>query len=357
MAYSVIFSGLWGRLVELMEYSDTNTQISSGSVSDMIIGLPIDLAAENRKRKCGCIVVVHVCRLPLNVANAYIRSPRKEVNKLLPGQSQVKILGKAKIFHVFLEVKGGEPKTTYVCTALCLPIQPLIVSAVHTGMMEIVAALIIWMKELHMQTSLNQNILSKQHAFEPTTYHTVSETQPPVSAKEEVLTNGASDQRVIPSYTKPIEDFSDDGDNWIHYNSEELNGYEGPHVPIGEDDNNGRWLGIQRHLLQMERQREHIINMLQVSYGDKKLEDGSIQEIESITASQDGCENFVKLTNKEEVEELDHSVVDPQLICSAKDSSTKGKFGPFGLLALASSNLTEQTAIFFRIYKSSDTLS
>ncbi|PWA52648.1 fructan 6-exohydrolase [Artemisia annua] len=54
-------------------------------------------------------------------------------------------------------------------------------------------------------------------------------------------------------------------------------------------------------------------------------------------------------------EELDHSVVDPPLICSAKDAATKGKFRPFGLLTLASSNLTEQTAIFFQIYKSSDT--
>ncbi|GKD02581.1 putative U-box domain-containing protein 30-like protein [Tanacetum coccineum] len=129
---------------------------------------------------------------------------------------------------------------------------------------QIVAARTMWMKELHMQTkpepeyfegntprtvdsrednnttssdSPSANMSErKQHAFEPTTYHTVTETRPPVLAKEEVSRNGASDQRVIPSYTKPIEDFNDDEDNWIHDNSEELDGYEGPHVPVGTDE-------------------------------------------------------------------------------------------------------------------------
>ncbi|PWA45126.1 BSD domain-containing protein [Artemisia annua] len=129
---------------------------------------------------------------------------------------------------------------------------------------QIVAARTMWMKELHMQTkaepeyfegntprtvdSREDNNTSasdspsanmserKQHAFEPTTYHTVTETRPPVSAKEEVSPNVASDQRVISSYTKPIEDFSNDEDNWIHDNSEELDGYEGPHVPVGTDE-------------------------------------------------------------------------------------------------------------------------
>ncbi|PWA58454.1 6-&1-fructan exohydrolase [Artemisia annua] len=85
----------------------------------------------------------------------------------------------------------------------------------------------------------------------------------------------------------------------------------------------------------------------EVSYGDYKLKAGSILEIESINALQGGCEDFVKLTNLEEVKNW-------TTVC-AKDAATKGKFRPFGLLTLASSNLTEQTAIFFQIYKSSDT--
>ncbi|GJW91928.1 hypothetical protein Tco_0169481 [Tanacetum coccineum] len=141
---------------------------------------------------------------------------------------------------------------------------PAISVPVSSDYLEIVAARTMWMKELHMQTkpepeyfegntprtvdsrednnttssdSPSANMSErKQHAFEPTTYYTVTETRPPVLAKEEVSRNGASDQRVIPSYTKPIEDFGDDEDNWIHDNSEELDGYEGPHVPVGTDE-------------------------------------------------------------------------------------------------------------------------
>lgn len=48
---------------------------------------------------------------------------------------------------------------------------------------------------------------------------------------------------------------------------------------------------------------------------------------------------------------MDPSWTDPQLLCSQKDASSSGKFGPFGLLALASKDLTEQTAIFFRTFR------
>ena len=54
-----------------------------------------------------------------------------------------------------------------------------------------------------------------------------------------------------------------------------------------------------------------------------------------------------KLPSLEEAEELDPSLVDPLDICTSKN----GKFGPFGILALASKDLTEQTAIFFRVFR------
>ena len=58
-----------------------------------------------------------------------------------------------------------------------------------------------------------------------------------------------------------------------------------------------------------------------------------------------------KLPNLEDAEELDPNLVDPQLICTEYDASKKGKFGPFGILALASDDLTEQTSIFFRVFQ------
>ena len=54
----------------------------------------------------------------------------------------------------------------------------------------------------------------------------------------------------------------------------------------------------------------------------------------------------------EKAELMDPSWVDPQSLCSQKNASVRGKVGPFGLLVLASKDLTEQTAIFFRIFKS-----
>lgn len=42
---------------------------------------------------------------------------------------------------------------------------------------------------------------------------------------------------------------------------------------------------------------------------------------------------------------------DPQLLCAQKNASVSGSFGPFGMLVLASKNMTEQTAIFIRVVK------
>ncbi|KAI8530922.1 hypothetical protein RHMOL_Rhmol11G0097600 [Rhododendron molle] len=54
----------------------------------------------------------------------------------------------------------------------------------------------------------------------------------------------------------------------------------------------------------------------------------------------------------EETEMMEQNLVDPQLLCSQNQASVEGLFGPFGLLVLASKDLTEQTAIFFRIFRS-----
>ena len=57
------------------------------------------------------------------------------------------------------------------------------------------------------------------------------------------------------------------------------------------------------------------------------------------------------IPNLVEVESMEPSWLDPQLLCTKKNSEVEGKVGPFGLLVLASENLTEQTAIFFRVFK------
>lgn len=59
-----------------------------------------------------------------------------------------------------------------------------------------------------------------------------------------------------------------------------------------------------------------------------------------------------ELLNLEDAEILDPSWTDPQLLCSQKKASVRGKLGPFGLLAFATKDLKEQTAIYFRIFRS-----
>lgn len=53
-----------------------------------------------------------------------------------------------------------------------------------------------------------------------------------------------------------------------------------------------------------------------------------------------------ELPSIEEAEQMD-----PQLLCIQKNVAVEGKAGPVGLLVLTSKNFTEQTAIFFRVFK------
>ncbi|KAL8268978.1 hypothetical protein R6Q59_002776 [Mikania micrantha] len=56
------------------------------------------------------------------------------------------------------------------------------------------------------------------------------------------------------------------------------------------------------------------------------------------------------LSNHKEADMLSAEAHDPQILCTQKNASNRGKFEPFGLQVLASKDLTEQTAAFFRVY-------
>lgn len=73
-----------------------------------------------------------------------------------------------------------------------------------------------------------------------------------------------------------------------------------------------------------------------------------------IIASQADVEVSFDLTKLKEAEFMVPDGVDPQALCSQQTASFQGMMGPFGLLVLASQGLTEQTAIFFRIFRSHD---
>uniref|UniRef100_A0A7N0VE17 Uncharacterized protein n=1 Tax=Kalanchoe fedtschenkoi TaxID=63787 RepID=A0A7N0VE17_KALFE len=88
-----------------------------------------------------------------------------------------------------------------------------------------------------------------------------------------------------------------------------------------------------------------------VSFHGEELHGGSLLEVSGITASQADVEVSFKIPNLEDVEALDPSWINPQVICSSRDASVQGRYGPFGLLVFASESLTEQTAVFFRIFR------
>ncbi|XP_062098391.1 beta-fructofuranosidase, insoluble isoenzyme CWINV3-like isoform X1 [Humulus lupulus] len=61
-----------------------------------------------------------------------------------------------------------------------------------------------------------------------------------------------------------------------------------------------------------------------------------------------------EVTELEEAESMNSSRVDPQMLCGETNANVRGKVGAFGLKVLASDDLTEQTSIFFRIFKTNN---
>ncbi|KAL1353434.1 beta-fructofuranosidase, insoluble isoenzyme CWINV6 [Arachis ipaensis] len=111
---------------------------------------------------------------------------------------------------------------------------------------------------------------------------------------------------------------------------------------------NGKWL-MQWPIEKLETLRD---SDNQVSIFAHKLVFGSTLQVSGITASQADVEVVFELPELESAEWLDSKEVDPQIVCSDKEyASRSGIIGPFGLLALASKDLTEQTAIFFTIFR------
>ncbi|KAK0595666.1 hypothetical protein LWI29_008863 [Acer saccharum] len=110
-------------------------------------------------------------------------------------------------------------------------------------------------------------------------------------------------------------------------------------------DKSGKQL-VQWPVVELESLR---INRVQLP--SKFLEAGSVLEVSDVTAAQADIEISFEITEFEKAEVLEPNSTNPQLLCSQKGASVKSAFGPFGLLVLASKDLQEYTAVFFRIFK------
>nr|AJW82911.1 cell wall bound invertase [Dimocarpus longan] len=110
-------------------------------------------------------------------------------------------------------------------------------------------------------------------------------------------------------------------------------------------DKSGKQL-VQWPIVEIESLREN-----QVDLPSKFLEGRSLLETSGVTAAQADIEISFEIKEFDKAEVLDPSWTNPQLLCSHKGASVESGLGPFGLLVLASKDLQEYTAVFFRIYK------
>nr|GMC70861.1 beta-fructofuranosidase, insoluble isoenzyme CWINV1-like [Ipomoea batatas] len=81
------------------------------------------------------------------------------------------------------------------------------------------------------------------------------------------------------------------------------------------------------------------------------LETGSVAEVSGISAAQADVVVKFKIMEFEKAEKMEEGWTDPQELCSQKGASVRGGIGPFGLKVLASENMEEYTAVFFRVFK------
>ncbi|MED6217001.1 Beta-fructofuranosidase, cell wall isozyme [Stylosanthes scabra] len=102
---------------------------------------------------------------------------------------------------------------------------------------------------------------------------------------------------------------------------------------------------VQWPVVEIEKLRENPVN-----WHTKVLKGGQLLQVNGITAVQVDVEISFEV-NKLDNAEILNSWVDPQILCSQKDSAVRSGLGPFGLLALASKGLQEYTSVFFRIFK------
>ncbi|XP_044970694.1 beta-fructofuranosidase, insoluble isoenzyme 7-like isoform X1 [Hordeum vulgare subsp. vulgare] len=86
-----------------------------------------------------------------------------------------------------------------------------------------------------------------------------------------------------------------------------------------------------------------------------EVEAGGTKEIAGIVGSQADVQVVFEVSNLEDAETLDPKwLQDPAGLSAEKGASVPGGVGPFGLLVMASGDLKEHTAVFFRVFRHTD---
>ncbi|KAG9132046.1 hypothetical protein Leryth_017816 [Lithospermum erythrorhizon] len=110
-------------------------------------------------------------------------------------------------------------------------------------------------------------------------------------------------------------------------------------------DKSGKQL-IQWPIVEIENLRTNKVNL-----HHELLKSESVLDVPGVTGSQADVDIAFSIPNFDKAEILDPSWTNPQVLCSRKGASVGGGIGPFGLLLLASADVQEYTAVFFRVFR------
>jgi beta-fructofuranosidase len=89
-----------------------------------------------------------------------------------------------------------------------------------------------------------------------------------------------------------------------------------------------------------------------VNVTDKVVKEGEYLEVTGFKSVQSDVEVAFEIKDLSRAEEFNPAwLTDPQALCKKRGSAVKGEVGPFGLWVLADADLTERTAVFFRVFK------
>nr|ABB77250.1 cell wall invertase BObetaFRUCT2 [Bambusa oldhamii] len=130
------------------------------------------------------------------------------------------------------------------------------------------------------------------------------------------------------------------------------------------DDKAKGWAGIHaiprkiwldpsgKQLLQWPIEEVEQLRGKPVSVGDKVVKSGEHFEVTGLGSYQADVEVSFEVSSLDKAEPFDPAFSnDAQKLCGIKGADEKGGVGPFGLWVLASANLEEKTAVFFRVFK------
>ncbi|XP_078440769.1 beta-fructofuranosidase, insoluble isoenzyme 3-like [Wolffia australiana] len=134
---------------------------------------------------------------------------------------------------------------------------------------------------------------------------------------------------------------------------------------VGDDVTKG-WAGVQtvpravwldksgRQLVQWPVRELKKLRGKSVVARELVLNKGQRYEVKGIATSQADVEATFEVKDLDRAEAFDPSWKDAQELCQKRGADVAGGVGPFGLWVLASADLSERTAVFFRVFKGSE---